>query len=91
MVDLHLDLTDLVERRRASLLESAPHAVAYVDIQDLRSNELPSEMGASPVNIYALWTRAQGGDWSLKYIGQRTIREGWRRVREHLFWKHAKT
>jgi hypothetical protein len=91
MANLHLDLAELVEKCRAALLQSTPRLIAYTDIADLRNNSLPSDLVLSPINIYALWTRAEDGDWRVKYIGQRSIKKGWSRVCEHLFWKHPKT
>jgi len=91
MTDLYLDLADLVDKCRAALLDATPHAIQYGDVADLKQNYLPQGLVSSPINIYALWTRAQGADWSLKYIGQRSSKNGWRRVTEHLFWKHPKT
>ena len=88
---LSLDLTDLIEQCRAALLDSDPHVIAYADMTELRNNFLPTDLISLPINIYALWTRAQDANWTLKYIGQRSRKNGWRRVSEHLFWKHPKT
>ena len=91
MVELHLDIADLVDKCRAALLEATPHAIPYIDVTDLRRNSLPLDLVASPINVYALWARAKGAGWELKYIGQRSSKKGWQRVGEHLFWKHPKT
>ena len=91
MANLQLDLSDLIERCRSALLESIPRAIEYADVAELRNNSLPTDLILSPINIYALWTRSKGGTWSLKYIGQRSVKKGWSRVCEHLFWKHPKT
>ena len=91
MANLHLDLTDLIESCRTALLDNTPQLIEYKDVAELRNNSLPTELIVSPINVYALWTRAKGANWSLKYIGQRSVKKGWSRVGEHLFWKHPKT
>jgi hypothetical protein len=71
---------------------SAPTQVRYVDMENPRNNSLPADLLLNPINIYALWTKRCDHDaWELRYIGQRSVRTGWRRVSEHLFWKHHRT
>ena len=91
MTSFHLDLADLIEQCRDALLHSEPRVIAYADLSELRNNSLPTDLISSSINVYALWTRLPGSGWTLKYIGQRSKNNGWRRVGEHLFWKHPKT
>jgi hypothetical protein len=86
MSDLSLDLSALIERCRAALIDSAPTLISHSDLNNLRNNRLPESLITTPINVYALWSRKIGVEaWELQYIGQRTSKQGWRRVCEHLF------
>jgi hypothetical protein len=85
MTDLQADLSDLLHRCRVSLLSAEPTVVSYSDLNDLRENRLPDSLGASLINLYAIWSREVGSAWVLQYIGQRSSKFGWSRVRQHLF------
>ena len=86
------DLTQLLELCRAALLETTPSVVVHADLNDLRKNKLPDSLGTSPINLYAIWSRQKGSDsWALQYIGQRSVKNGWERIRQHLFHTPAGT
>lgn len=83
---LHIDLSDLLATAQELLLEAAPNPIDYRDRTDLANNELQSSLRDSPINVYALWKRANDSEeWELMYIGQRSYKNGWSRVKQHLF------
>jgi hypothetical protein len=83
---LRIDISPLIAAAQDLLLSAVPIPIDYVDQKALENNELPSSLGKSPINIYALWKRTgPDRDWELMYIGQRSHRSGWSRVQQHLF------
>lgn len=93
---IRLDLDATIEAARRALLESTPIAISYLDSTDTSSSSLPQALIGSCINIYALWTRGATSDgWTLRYIGQRSvrgsIRGGTSRLSEHLFRVHPRT
>ena len=86
------ELMMLVERCRTTLLDSPPVLIEHFDLEDLGRNQLPVSLGTQPINLYAIWSRPKGTTcWELHYIGQRSEKYGWRRVREHLFHAYRGT
>ena len=60
--------------------------ITYQNGVALESNKLPESLGGTPINVYALWVRADTrSTWRLMYIGQRSTKNGWGRVKQHLF------
>ena len=89
---INADLAQLIQRCKETLLHSEPVVIAHGDLSDLRNNSLPDTLGLNPINLYALWSRKKGeGKWHLQYIGQRSAKHGWARVKQHLFHKPAGT
>jgi hypothetical protein len=83
---LHLDISALLATAQRQLLESTPIPIVYHDRAFLKNNQLPLSLKKSPINVYALWMRANSDeDWTLMYIGQRSRKYGWSRVAQHLF------
>ena len=86
MEPLHIDISALITTAQSRLLNSAPVLIDYVDRTAQEKNLLPSLLGKSQINIYALWKRANAEEeWELMYIGQRSRKSGWSRVAQHLF------
>ncbi|MEB5964492.1 hypothetical protein [Comamonas testosteroni] len=83
---LHLDISALLATAQKQLLESTPVPIVYHDTAVLKNNQLPLSLKKSPINVYALWMRANSDEaWTLMYIGQRSRKYGWSRVAQHLF------
>lgn len=81
-----IDISDLVKKCQSTLIDSIPHPIAYQDKVKLKNNTLPPSLGKTPLNIYALWVRREEEpQWKLMYIGQRSAKQGWHRVKQHLF------
>lgn len=86
MDTLRIDIADLIANAQERLLESVPVPIDYMDRRTPEKNELPPSLGESPINVYALWRRSgPDRDWELMYIGQRSQKSGWARVKQHLF------
>lgn len=92
MTPHRIDIVELVKQCQAALTGSAPTPIGYTDKVALEKNTLPPSLGASAINVYALWVRkleavpqAEVGAWKIMYIGQRSSKSGWPRVRQHLF------
>lgn len=81
-----IDITDLLKKCQVALIDSTPEAIPYQDKVLLENNQLPPSLGSAPLNIYALWARTtEASKWTLMYIGQRSTKNGWNRVKQHLF------
>lgn len=86
MEPLQIYISALIATAQKRLLKSAPVLIDYTDRTALEKNELPSLLGNSQINVYALWKRANANEeWELMYIGQRNRKSGWSRVAQHLF------
>lgn len=84
--DLTLAMDEIVRVCEVALLDATPHRVSYTDKIDLANNLLPDELLANKINLYALWIRNSEADpWRAMYVGQRKMKEGWPRVRQHIF------
>lgn len=64
MEPLTIDLQPLINECQRKLLESEPVEITYVDRQNLANNELPLFIDHGPVNVYALWIKAENGGGS---------------------------
>jgi hypothetical protein len=83
---LNIDISGLIADSEAALLDSTPVAIPYRDKVALKNNKLPASLVVSPINVYALWVRRSPDEgWEPMYIGQRSSKSGWGRVRQHLF------
>ncbi len=84
--DLTISVQEIVRACEIALLHATPHRISYTDKVDLANNLLPDELLANKINLYALWTRDSEADpWRAMYVGQRKMKEGWPRVRQHIF------
>lgn len=97
MIDLpdtviRLDLSAAIGQASRGLFDSVPTHIEYVDRTDTSSTRLPDVLAARRINVYALWTRGfDESGWTLRYVGQRSVRVGVRRLSDHLFHVHEKT
>ncbi|MBK6567658.1 hypothetical protein [Candidatus Aalborgicola defluviihabitans] len=86
MNNLSIDISALIDAAQERLLASTPCLIDYSDKKTLKNNQLPSSLGGDSINIYALWQRNTSNEkWELMYVGQRSFKSGWGRVRQHLF------